>query len=277
MRVLLATDGSAHARLATRWLRDVPFSSAATAGVLSVATLTHPPRTSQTVAELRASVRAEAQRVAERAATILRRRWPRVETLETEGDPRVEIARVAEETRADLLVLGARGVHRLEGFLVGSTSLAAVRYAACPVAVVRGRLRPLRHALVAVDGSAGSRAAVRLVSRLMTRGARITLVHVLQQPEIPGLRSSSTAADRKKTDEILAAAATLLDDTAVRIDRVPANGDAAREIVAVARRRDADLIALGARGLHMVARLLLGSVSETVLHHAARPVLIVRE
>jgi nucleotide-binding universal stress UspA family protein len=47
--------------------------------------------------------------------------------------------------------------------------------------------------------------------------------------------------------------------------------------VKIARSRDVDLVILGARGLRTLGRLLLGSVSETVLHQASRPVIIVRE
>ncbi len=55
------------------------------------------------------------------------------------------------------------------------------------------------------------------------------------------------------------------------------DGDPAREIVRIARSRDVDLVVLGARGLRTIGRLLLGSVSETVLHHVDRAVVIVRE
>ena len=54
-------------------------------------------------------------------------------------------------------------------------------------------------------------------------------------------------------------------------------GDPAWEIVRIAEDRDVDLVVVGARGLGTLERLLLGSVSEAVLHHAGRPVLIVRE
>jgi nucleotide-binding universal stress UspA family protein len=58
---------------------------------------------------------------------------------------------------------------------------------------------------------------------------------------------------------------------------VVVDGDPARQIVTTARSRDVDLVVLGARGLRTIGRLLLGSVSETVLHHVGRPVLIARE
>jgi nucleotide-binding universal stress UspA family protein len=166
MRVLLATDGSSDARRATGWLRDMALPADTQVSVLTVATLTEPPRDSQTMRELRESLVTEARQAGERAAKILSRRWPVVDTLVTEGDPQVEIVHVAEDRRVDLTVLGARGLGPRKRFFVGSTSLAVVRYAPCPVAIVRGRPRPVRHVLVPVDGSEGSRAALRFLSSL---------------------------------------------------------------------------------------------------------------
>ena len=53
-------------------------------------------------------------------------------------------------------------------------------------------------------------------------------------------------------------------------------GDAAEEIIGVAKNKKADLIVVGSRGLGRLAGLLLGSVAQKVLAHAACPVLIVR-
>jgi len=52
-------------------------------------------------------------------------------------------------------------------------------------------------------------------------------------------------------------------------------GDAAEEIVELARARDADLIVVGSRALGSLAATLLGSVSHAVVHGADRPVLVV--
>lgn len=257
--------------------------------VLTVATLTEPPRDSQTMSQLRESVVTEARDTAEKAARILRRRWPEVEMLTPEGDPRVEIVRAAEELQADMLALGARGFERLKRLLVGSTSLAVARYAPCPVAIVRGRPRPVQRALVAVDGSEGSRAALRFLSLFgLVRDARVSLLHVLQRPTVPG-RSRSIASwsdqetreERRKqradAERILADATAILEDVRHPVEPLIADGDPARQIVSMARSRNVDLVVLGARGLRTLGRLLLGSVSETVLHHVGRPVVIVRE
>ena len=54
-------------------------------------------------------------------------------------------------------------------------------------------------------------------------------------------------------------------------------GDAADQILAVAQKTDADLIAMTTHGRSGVARLAMGSVAERVIQHATTPVLLVRE
>jgi|SoiMethySBSTD1v2_1073268.scaffolds.fasta_scaffold02708_5 nucleotide-binding universal stress UspA family protein len=289
MRVLLASDGSADSRRATRWLRDAPLPSDAKVAVVTVATLTKPPRDAQTMSELRDSVIAKARQAGERTAKILRQRWPDVETIVALGDPRVEIVHAAEQTLADMIALGARGFGRLKRVFVGSISLAVARYAPCPVAIVRGRPRQIRRILVAVDGSEGSRTALRFLSISgLARDAEVSLLRVLPKYVRSGLHGPGTrfsdrlpAEDRRKqrgdADVLLADAATLFAEAGRPVPRLVGEGDAAREIVKTAHGRDSDLVVLGARGFGTLGRLLLGSVSETVLHHVDRPVVIVRE
>jgi len=274
MRVLLAADGSNDSRRATRWLQQFAPTAHIEPTVLTVATLTEPPRDSRTMSQLRESVVTEARHVADKAAKVLRPRWPEVKTLVTEGDPRVEIVRAADDLRADMLALGARGVGRLKRLLVGSTSLAAARYAPCPVAIVQGRARAVRRALVAVDGSEGSRAALRFLSLFdLVREARVSLLHVLQGPAHTG---GERGKPQTEVEKMLTDAATVLGAGRYPIERLVVDGDPGRQIVSIASSRNVDLIVLGARGLRTLGRLLLGSVSETVLHHAGRPVVIVR-
>jgi nucleotide-binding universal stress UspA family protein len=274
MDVLLATDGSTDSRRATRWLRDNPLPSGTTVCVLTVATLTDPPRESQSMAELREKVRREARRTADRAAKILRRRWAKIETAVAEGDPRVEIVRWAEERRVDMIVLGARGLGALKRFLIGSTSLAAARYAVCPVAIIRGRPNRFKRVLVAIDGSEASYDALRFLSIFeLVRDARVSLLHVLPKAMAPRHRFSRHA----KAQNLLAKASGGLGVARHPMELLVAEGDPAREIVRAAQDHNADLVVLGARGLGAIGRLLLGSVSETVVHRLGQPMVIVRK
>ena len=275
MRVLLASDGSSASQRAIRWLGEFAPTVDIKVTVLTVATLTEPPRQSQTMSELRESVAAEAQETAEAAATILRRRWPDVQTLVTEGDPRIEIVRAAEETQADMIALGARGLGRLKRVLIGSASLAAARYAPCPVAIVKGRPRPVRSALIAIDGSAGARAALRFLSLFqLVRDARVSLLHVLQGSKAA---SEDSGKQRANAERMLSDATAELGEVRYPVERLVVDGDPAQQIVSIARSHHIDLVVLGARGLRTIGRLLLGSVSETVLHHVSCTVVIVRE
>ena len=85
------------------------------------------------------------------------------------------------------------------------------------------------------------------------------------------------AERRGQLDKVLERAAAELDDKITRVTRYTPTGDPAEEIVATAADFDADLVVVGARGLGGMARALLGSVSQKVLHHARCPVLIVKE
>ena len=286
MRVLLASDGSDEARRATRWLRDLQLPSDTKRCVLTVATLTRPPRDGQSLKQLRQDVLAAAHRAGASTATILRPRWSETEVIVVLGDPTVEIVHIAEQTPVDMIVLGTRGLTRRERWFVGSTSLTVARYAPCPVMVVRGRTGRVRRVLVAVDGSETARAALRFV-RIVHRpdDAHVGLLHVLPAPRASGgRRRRRPAANREPgpdprpadADAVLADAASVLGETVRPVERLVSEGDPAREIVRIAEDRDVDLVVVGARGLRTLERLLLGSVSEAVLHHAARPVLIVR-
>ena len=237
--------------------------------------------------ELRERTVQRAGRAAQRAANILRRRWPKVQAVVVQGDPGVEIVHEAEKTRPDMVVLGARGLGPLKRILVGSTSLTVARYAPCAVAIIRERPRKVRHVLVAVDDSSGCRAALQFLSAFnLVRGRSLSLVHVVPPPVAHGfgrklLQRGQGGVDRPErrveVEAMLAAAAAQFPDARHPIGRWAAEGDPAQEIVRRARDRNVDLVVLGARGLRTLGRLLLGSVSETVLHHVGRPVVIVRD
>ena len=274
MHVLLATDDSSEARQAVDWLRALPLPDDASVSIVTVATLMDPPSNAQSMSALRQTLRIEASQAAGRAAAILKERWPRVTIVVAEGDARVEILHVADELGADMVVVGARGLGRIKRLLGGSTSLAVARYARCSVAVVPEGRQTLRRVLVGLDDSSASRAALAFLSRFaLAAETSIILLHVLREDS----REVSAPNGRRGAEQLQAEAVTVLGERRCSVERMVARGDAAGEIVRVARERDVDLVVLGARGLRTLARLFLGSVSEAVLHHAGRPVIVARD
>ncbi|GAA2718537.1 hypothetical protein GCM10010429_43130 [Micromonospora olivasterospora] len=74
----------------------------------------------------------------EEAADELRGRWPGLDVAASQvaGGPAASL--VAESRRAELVVVGSRGLGGFAGLLLGSVTQAVVRHAHCPVLVAHG-------------------------------------------------------------------------------------------------------------------------------------------
>jgi nucleotide-binding universal stress UspA family protein len=288
MKVLVATDGAADARRAAAWLTDFPLPASADVRVVSVATLPPSPIDIPPVREFYRAALGFADTAAREARAVLAPRWPATESRVLEGEPREEIVREAEAWRADLVVLGARGLSAVQGFLLGSVSAGVVRHLPCPALVVKGRLHGFRKALIAVDGSPDALAAAHFVAALPLGGkADIKLLGVVERAQLPASPEASTAlvqqaiakATEQNREELRGVLTRVARDFTDRVQAVESSvviGHPADEIVRAAGEPDIDVVVVGARGLGRFKRLLLGSVSERVFHHADCPVLVVK-
>ena len=131
--------------------------------------------------------------------------------------------------------------------------------------------------VVGVDGSEGSRAALELAAREATlRNARLRVVVVWEVPSNAyggGLALvDANAFDALRAHEQLAAESLATARTA-HCEAVVLEGQPAEVLLGAAT--DAELIVVGSRGLGGFKRLLIGSVSDQVVHHADCPVMVV--
>jgi nucleotide-binding universal stress UspA family protein len=189
---------------------------------------------------------------------------------------------LAESRRAYRVVLGDRGVGGFAGLLTGSVAAQTAAHAACPVVVVRDEDRQTGPVVVGVDGSAASRRALDFaVEEAALRGADLVAVHTWLSPPLIGPAGMMplaydpppvAAEERRVLAESLAGIAERYPDVVIRRESTP--GAAAK--VLRDRSRDAQLIVVGSRGRGGFAGLLLGSVSQDLIHHAACPVAVVR-
>ena len=184
---------------------------------------------------------------------------------------------------ADLLVVGARGRGGFHGLLVGSVSETCIHHSPSPIVVVRGapdRLDRLGHIVVGVDGSSVAlRALGWAIHEARAHQASVDGVYAWAVPYLAG---DAVAAPVFDTDALEAAARRLVEEMLASVDttglagpvtqRVEA-GTAAATILRVADA--ADLVVVGSRGFGTLKRLLVGSVSHQVVHHAPCPVLVV--
>jgi nucleotide-binding universal stress UspA family protein len=142
-------------------------------------------------------------------------------------------------------------------------------------------MRVYRHILVGVDGSDASAEAAEMAGRLaVDLDAKLTVVFVRQLPSVPTSPFGVTMDLNTfwEDEERLASsrAADVLDRLGVAWRLEVRTGDPALQLELGAEENGADLMVVGARGHSAAHRLLLGSVSARLLHHACRPVLIVR-
>lgn len=141
--------------------------------------------------------------------------------------------------------------------------------------------------VVGVDHSEGAKAALRFaLEEAKLRQAKLHAVHVWQfsgSIGAPGIEES-TRGFGANLDEHRRAAEGALDASLreaipdagqVEIERRVVEG--APAAVLVEESRGADLLVVGSRGRGGFSGLLLGSVSQQCAHHAACPVVIVRE
>lgn len=136
--------------------------------------------------------------------------------------------------------------------------------------------------LVPVDGSDNSlRALDQAIFLAKGTGASVTAIHVIENPPTVYVESQKLLNDllanyRAESAKVLDKCKQMAEKSGVRIETVIAEGDAASNIVGYAHKEGFDLVIIGSRGLGRFKEMVLGSVSNKVLHHTKTSVLIVK-
>lgn len=212
--------------------------------------------------------------------------------LETRiGRPAEQIAQVASEYQADLVVVGAHGERPGIWDRLGSTAEQLLGYARVPVLLPAGlpRAAPKR-ILVPVEEADVTPRVVEWAHHMAVRfSAEVTVLHVVNAALLGPVTHTSAftspvmfdaprleAVVREDADRWLAGlvAADLAGD---RVDSEVTFGSPAREILDAAKRLESDLIVMGSRGAGAFRRTVLGSVSSEVLRAPPCPVLVIPE
>ncbi len=274
--LLIADSGKGHVGEMVRMLRDLPGFRTARINLLHV------------VSE-QGKVNAEdhwttAGSLLAKAVSQLGLDPNEVNSIIRQGDAKQTVLKVAEEINADLIVMGSRGLGRLQSILSNSTSQYVFQLSTRPMLLVRDDLyvRHVNRLMVTIDGTGVGDDALRIACEMVRDipGGQLTGVHIARQD-----LSASRGGDNK-ADGLLAAAVQRARSLGVELKPMHmANPDIGRGVCQAVEEIGADLVVIAsqdrrplvARGLVDLDKLLGGSISDYIRVHAPAPVLLVRE
>jgi nucleotide-binding universal stress UspA family protein len=221
----------------------------------------------------------------ERITTVLGRDLDDVERFVEVGLDYSEVIRRADEWKPSILFVGSIGKTGLRRVLMGSVAEKIMRYADCPVVVVRPDGGKRGVVVAATDLSAPSIAAVKVAAdQARVRKAKLVVTHAIdlsgtmffgelgmffggapQSIDVPAVLGAAKAA----LDAALA-------DAKIEAEVVVANGSPAAVVHDLTTARNVELVVVGTHGRTGLARIALGSTAESIIRHVECSVLAVR-
>ena len=273
--VLIADSGKGHVEEMVRMLRDIPAVRQARLNLLHVV----PEQAGESFTE-------HSQKAAGIVAEAVQRLGLNpsdVNTIIRQGDTKQTVLQVADELDSDLIVMGSRGMSRLQSILSNSASQYVFQLSTRPMLLVRDDLyiRHINRVLVTIDGTGVGDDALKLACELVREipGGILTGVHVSRQDITPSRGGKNPA------DLVLEKAVQRARSFGVELQPIHRSGDIGRTVCNAADEIKADLLVIAsqdrrpvvAKSLVDIDRLLGSSVSDFIRVHAPAPVLLVRE
>ncbi|MEO7234266.1 MAG: universal stress protein [Lapillicoccus sp.] len=278
--VVVGVDGSVSSHAALEWAVDEAGRRHLPLHLVSAWISDY---SAETTAHLQRSVEDGCRADLESARAQVRTAAPDMEVETSLVNAQPASALIAASRTAQAVVVGSHGLGAVTQAFVGSTCMQLAAHASCPVVVVRKTARDTAgRVVVGVDGSALSADATAYAfDQASRRGLGLTALHAWDA-SIYTSRLAMTVLvetwDELEVEQaiITSAAIARWRDTYPEVDvetRVVPGRPA--DVLAEASQH-AELLVVGSRGRGGFRGLLLGSVSRSVMHRAACPVVVVR-
>jgi nucleotide-binding universal stress UspA family protein len=283
MKTILAVDGSDNSYEAVHIMKYLARAEQLTLlHALDVPRPAYPEMLPEVAEEiyktLEQSMKEDGERLLKRVESLLPlHAGPTTKQLRI-GSPAKTILSMAEEQKADLIVMGARGLGPIKERLLGSVSHRILTLAPCSTLIVNGPVTPVKQILLPLEGPSDAEAAVRFLRlKPFHEAVELTLMTVLPWTEPPwpsGAAAEAAATEMlEKQSEYIESMAERLRAIGYQAHGVAVVGTPATMILQQATTLRSDLILMGTKGRQGITRFVLGSVSHAVLHKTPCPVL----
>lgn len=275
-KILLTVAGRGLCEEMLNMLMEIPLMEKASVTVLHVV----PP---QVTAEAMSDKLEQGGKILADAVKSLKVNPSQITARLRQGDPKDVVLQVADEEKAELIIMGSRGLKRLESILENSVSQYVFQLSSRPMLLVKDDtyVKKLKRLMVAVDKSEASQQSLDLALSFLKNidGGQLLLVHIN-----PDRSKSKEATTNAEQDPILAAAAAKAKRLGVNYRCLSSTGKPGPEICRLAEEMNVDLLILGspdrrpsiAKTLPDLDRLLGTSLSDYVRVYANCPVLLAR-
>ncbi len=292
MKILLATDGSEYSEGAVKFLTRLNFSSDDEIVILHAVSWPLIMGEWQSLYIDFEEIRREiAPKILDSAVNILKAVNAKISTSLVDGYPDKSIVDAVVDLDVDLVVTGARGLRGIGSHIVGSVTKSVAINSPKPVLIIKppqleisGKIK----ILFATDGSNYSDETGRLLASIpFPDDTEITILNVIWTalsdiPErfvmeindrVKDIVAGTRSKEFKASEEIIKKAREYLSNRFSKIEELSKFGDPPIETLNAAETLNADIIAVGSRGMRGI-RGMLGSVSRNILNQSTCSVII---
>jgi nucleotide-binding universal stress UspA family protein len=275
-KILLAVAGRGLCEEMLNMLMEIPFFQQASVTVLHVVP-------AQVTAEAMSDKLEQGGKILAEAVKSLKVDPSKITPRLKQGEPKDVVLQVAEEENSDLIIMGSRGLNRLEAILENSVSQYVFQLSGRPMLLIKDEIyvKQIRRVMVAMDKSQSAQQSLDLALSFLvnTKGGQLFMAHVNPDKRKPGEGSTDP-----EQDPVLATGVAKAKRQGVPYRCINSTGKAGEEICRLAEENNVDLLILGspdrrpsiAKTLPDLDRLLGASLSDYVRVHASCPVLLAR-
>ena len=270
-KILIAVAGLGRCEEMLNMLAEIPAIQRAFITILHVV----PP---QVTSEAMAAKLEEGGKILAGAVKALKVPPDQITTRLKQGEPKDTVCQVADEEDSDLIIMGSRGLKRLEAILENSVSQYVFQLTSRPMLLVKDDIyiKRVNRVMVALDGSESSRNCLKLATFFVRdiKGSQLVLAHV----------NPSDEATAPTQDPVLAAAIAEVKSLGIAYRSVVGKGKVGEQVCRIAEESNIDLLIIGspdrrpsvAKGIVDLDRLLGSSQSDYIRVNAPCPVLLAR-